>query len=118
MFCTVNFESGLTISKEDVFHHWSAPCIEYNKGIRVGGPFDGTMHSVLFFPGDHRKGWKPTKDFLEVNRTFSSKFPEGAVYHWNEEKQEWHYISQMSDDSQDGAKKLLGVFGVKPADPL
>lgn len=84
----------------------------------MGGPFDGTEHSVLFFPGDHRKGYKPTKEFLEVNRAFCKKFPEGAVYHWNKEKREWHYVGQMPQDSQDGAKKLFYVFGVDPNPPL
>lgn len=103
---------------EDVSYKWSRQCFEYNKGIRVGGPFDGIEHSVLFFPGDYPKGHVPSREFLTVNRSFCKKFPEGAVYHWNEEKQEWHYVSQMPQDSQDGAKKLFCVLGVDPDPPL
>ena len=84
----------------------------------MGGPFDGSEHSVLFFPGDYPKGFVLDRERREVNRAFSGKFPEGAIYLWNEEKQEWHYIGQMSDESQDGAKKLLGFFDVEPNPPL
>lgn len=84
----------------------------------MGGPFDGNEHSVLFFPGDYQEGYEPSKEFLEVNRVFSSKFPEGAVYHWNEEKSEWHYVGQMNKEGQDGAEELFGVFGVDSAPPL
>jgi len=104
--------------KENVSQKWAVQCFEYNKGIRIGGPFDGTEHSVLFFPDDYPKGYKPTKKFLEVNKTFSKKFPEGAVYHWNEKQGKWHYVSQMPQNSQNEAKKLFGVFDIELPESL
>lgn len=103
---------------EDVSHKWDAQCFEYNKGLLVGGPFDGKKKSFLFFPGDYEPGHKPSHQNTNVCRMFSSKFPEGAVYHWNEEKGEWHYIGQMDEEGQDGAKELFGVFDVEPNSPL
>lgn len=98
--------------------------IELNKGIRVGGPFDGKIHSVLFYPGEYPND-EPPLEVAEISRVLSINFPEGAIYHWHKEKQEWHYVGQMDEESQDAAKQFFGVFQkvypdkkLKPADPL
>lgn len=77
-----------------------------------------TALSILFFPGDYSEGYELSREELEVDRVFSKNFPEGAVYLWNAKKQEWHYVGQMSDESQDGTKRLFDFFDVKPNPPL
>ncbi len=91
--------------------------IALNEGIRVGGPFDRQEHSVLIEIGDYPDD-KPPPKVAEINRAFSSAFPEGAIYHWHADKKEWHYVGPMSEKSQDGARKLFGFFGVEPDPPL
>lgn len=92
--------------------------VEINKGMRIGGPFDGTEHLVIFFPDDHPEGYQLPKKWREIDTTFNSKFPEGATYHWNAEKKEWHYVGQMDQETQNGARMLFDYLGEKPADPL
>ena len=102
--------------RQDVSSHWSAPCIEYNKGTLVGGPFDGKEYSFLFFPGDYPEGWEPSREDTNVCRKFSKGFPEGAVYHWNEKREEWSYIGPMETDGEH--RRIFDAFGVEPEPPL
>lgn len=80
--------------------------LQINKGIRIGGPFDGTEHSVVYYPEDHPL---PLKE-QQVNQVFSKNFPEGAVYHWHEESKTWRYKGQMPPQSQEGARELFSWF--------
>lgn len=58
---------------------YSVPYFEYNKGLRVGGPFDGSETSVQFFPSHYPKGHELSREELEVDRVFSKKFPEAGI---------------------------------------
>ena len=92
--------------------------IEINKGPLIGGPFDGSEHFVMFFPDDHPEGYSLPQKQREIYTVFSVNFPEGAIYHWSEDKQEWYYVGQMDQDSQARSRQLFQCFNVKPAESL
>lgn len=92
--------------------------IESNKGPMVGGPFDGKEHSTLLYPPD----WPDPAPLAPTERTdvcrlFSKNFPEGAIYHWNEDSKEWHYQGPF-EEGESSARDFLDAFGVEPEPPL
>lgn len=91
--------------------------IEINRGVLVGGPFDGTTNSHLFYPEEYRDDLPPER--TQVLKLFSKHFPEGAIYHWNDEKKEWHYVSPMEKPGEEGEHRgIFDAFGLKPTPPL
>ena len=84
---------------------------EINKGLCVGGPFDGRDCSCLYVPEEYPNEPPP---HATVARIFSKNFPEGAIYHWDGKA--WIYIGPFEDNTN--ALKLFKAFGVEPAPPL
>lgn len=87
-----------------------------NKGLVVGGPFDGKEHDFVFYPDEFPNG--PPPKVSEIWCALSKEFPEGAEYHWNSEKKEWHYVGQLNQKDQNNFRELLGLLGVEPDPPL
>lgn len=95
----------------------SMKMIALNEGIRVGGPFDGSEYCVLIYPGDYPND-QPPPHVTDINRVFSSEFPEGAIYRWVADKKEWHYVGPFEQEGQERNRRFFGFFGVEPAPPL
>jgi hypothetical protein len=92
--------------------------IELNKGICVGGPFDGMEESVLIYPGDYPDD-SPPAEVCEVRRAFSINFPEGAIYRWDKKEKVWLYCGPMEQDGVEGEhRRLFRILGLKEKPPL
>jgi hypothetical protein len=89
----------------------------FNRGQRIGGPFDGTEYDVLIWPPDYPNFPDGIpEERLTVNRVFNKDFPEGAIYHWDEKEKVWRYVGPFEDSTN--ARNLLNFFGAEPAPDL
>jgi hypothetical protein len=91
-----------------------------NRGPMVGGPFDGQEHMSCYYERDYPPDGKPSWERTYKASLFSKNFPEGAIYHYDDEKKAWIFQNRtMEEDGESGDhRKVFDAFGIKPADPL